>query len=133
MRLSPTTGFLQLEDLIGNQGDVALVVEYDNEFPLSSTITAFSEISPLPSPTDISLCYFEACNTNQCTNMRMSKDCNCEHSLQSTCTISSIDTPLATFVVKKKYKLVTQKVQPILDTLPFVFLYQTQYYQQSAC
>ena len=97
------------------------MVEYDNEFPLSSTITAFSEISPLPSPTDISLCYFEACDTNQCTNMRMSKDHNCEHSLWSTCTISSIDTPLATFVVKKKYKLVAQKARLILDTLPLRF------------
>ena len=86
------------------------MVEYDNKFPISSMITAFSEISPLPSPTEISLCYFEACNTNQCTNMRMSKDRNHKHSLQSTCTISSIDAPLMTFMAKKKYKPVTRKV-----------------------
>ena len=121
MHLSPLTGFLQLKDLIGDQGDVALVVEYDNEFPVSSMITTFSELLPSPSPTDISLCYFEACDTNQCTNMRMSKDHSCEHSLWSTCTISSIDTPLATFVAKKKYKLVARKVQLILDTLPLHF------------
>ena len=80
------------------------MVEYDNEFPISSTIIAFSEISPLPSQTDISLCYFEACDTNQYTNMRMPKDCNNEHSLWSNCMISGKDALLATFVVRKKYK-----------------------------
>ena len=49
----PFTGFLQLEDLIHNQGDVTLVVEYENKFPNYSTIIAFSEISSSPSPTDI--------------------------------------------------------------------------------
>ena len=121
MHLPPVTRFLRLEDLIGNQGDVTLVVEYDNKFPISSAIIAFSEISSSPSLTDISLCYFEACDTNQCTNMRMSKDRNRKHSLWSTCTISSISAPLATFTVKKKYKPVAQKVRPILDTLPSHF------------
>ena len=51
----------------------------------------------------------------------MSKDCNFEHSVQSTCMISSNDTLLATFAAKKKYKPVTQKVRPILDTLPSRF------------
>ena len=119
--MSPVTGFLRLEDLIHNQGDVAIVVEYENKFPNSSTIIAFSEISSSPSPTDISLCYFEAWDTNQCTNTRMSEDRNSEHSLRSTCTISSNDAPLATFVAKKKYKPVAQKVQLILDTLPSRF------------
>ena len=121
MHMSPVTGFLRLEDLIRDQGDVALVVEYENKFPNSSTIIPFSEISSLPSPTDISLCYFEACDTNQCTNTRMSEDRNREHSLRSTCTISSNDAPLATFAAKKKYKPVAQKVRPILDTLPSRF------------
>ena len=107
MHLLPITGFLRLEDLISDQGDVALVVEYDNKFPNSSAIIAFSEISPSPSLTDISFCYFEACNTNQCTNTRMHKDCNHKHSVRSTCMISSNDAPLTTFVVKKKYKPVT--------------------------
>ena len=102
--LLPVTRFLRLEDLIGDQGDVALVVEYDNKLPDSSSIITFSEISPLPSPTDISLCYFEACDTNQCTNMRMSKDRNREHSVWSTCMISSNNALLATFAAKKKYK-----------------------------
>ena len=35
--------------------------------------------------------------------------------------ISSNNTPLATFVAKKKYKPVAQKVRPILDTLPLHF------------
>ena len=48
----------------------------------------------------------------------MSEDRNCEHSLRSTCTISSNDALLATFAAKKKYKPVARKVQPILDTLP---------------
>ena len=65
--MSPFSRFLRLEDLIRDQGDVTLVVEYENKFPNYSTIIAFSEISSSPSPTDISLCYFEACNTNQCT------------------------------------------------------------------
>ena len=99
---APATEFLQLEDLINNQGDVALVVEYDNKFPTSSMITAFSEISPLPSLIDISFCYFEACDTNQCTNMRMSKDHNRKHSLRSTCMISSNDAPLVTFTAQKE-------------------------------
>ena len=86
------------------------MVEYDNKFPNSYTIIAFSEISSSSSLTDISLCYFEACNTNQYTNMRMFKDHNREHSVQSTYTISSNDAPLATFVAKKKYKPVAQKV-----------------------
>ena len=51
----------------------------------------------------------------------MSKDRNREHSLRSTCTISSNDAPLATFAAKKKYKLVARKVRPILDTLPSRF------------
>ena len=117
----PFTGFLRLEDLICDQGDVTLVVEYENKFPNYSTIITFSEILFSPSPTDISLCYFEACNTNQCTNTRMSKDSNREHSVLSTCTISSNDAPLATFAAKKKYKPVPQKVRLILDTLPLHF------------
>ena len=121
MHLSPVTGFLRLEDLIGDQGDVALVVEYDNKFPDSSAKIAFSEISPLPSLTDISLCYFDACDTNQCTNTRKHKDCDHEHSVRSTCMISSNDAPLATFAAKKKYKPVARKVRPILDTLPSNF------------
>ena len=84
-------------------------------------ITTFSEIPPSPSTTDISLCYFEACNNNQCTYKRMSKDHDREHSLWSTCMISSIDMPLTTFTAKKKYKLVAWKVRPILDTLPSHF------------
>ena len=108
--MSPITGFLRLEDLIHDQGDVALVVEYENKFPNSSTIIAFSEILSSPSLTDISLCYFEAWDTNQCTKTRMSEDRNREHSLQSTCTISSNDAPLTTFTAKKKYKPVTRKV-----------------------
>ena len=119
--LSPATRFLQLKDLISDQGDVTLVVEYDNKFPLTSMITSSSEISPLPLPTDVSLCYFEACNTNQCTNMRMTNNCSCELFPQSTCMISSINAPLMTFTAKKKYKLVAQKVQPILNTLPSRF------------
>ena len=119
--MSPVTRFLRLEDLICDQGDVALVVEYENKFPNYSTIIAFSEISSSPSPTDISLCYFEACDTNQCTNTRMPEDRNREHSLRSTCTISSNNAPLATFAAKKKYKPVAQKVRPILDTLPSHF------------
>ena len=107
--MSPVTGFLQLEDLIRDQGDVALVVEYENKFPNSCTIIAFSEILSSPSLTHISLCYFEACDTNQCTNTRMSEDCNREHSLRSTCTISSNDALLATFTAKKKYKLVAER------------------------
>ena len=110
VHMLPITRFLRLEDLISDQGDVALVVEYDNKFPDSSVIITFSEISPLPSPTDVSLCYFEACDTNQSTNTRMSKDRNCEHSVQSTCMLSSNNTPLATFVAKKKYKPVARKV-----------------------
>ena len=102
--MSPITEFLRLEDLIRDQGDVALVVEYENKFPNYSTIIAFSEISSSPSPTDISLCYFEACDTNQCTNTRMSKDRDWEHCVRSTCMISSNDAPLATFAAKKKYK-----------------------------
>ena len=121
VHMSPVTGFLRLEDLIGNQGDVALVVEYDNKLPDSSSIITFSEISPSHSLTDISLCYFEACDTNQCTNTRMSKDRNREHSLRSTCRITSNDAPLATFAAKKKYKPVARKVRLILDTLPSRF------------
>ena len=86
------------------------MVEYDNKFPNSSAIIAFSEISPSPSPTDISLCYFDACDTNQCTNMRMHKDRDHEHSVRSTCTISSNSALLTTFAAKKKYKPVARKV-----------------------
>ena len=58
VHLLPATRFLQLKDLISDQGDVTLVVEYDNEFPISSIITTFSENFHLPSPTDISLLFW---------------------------------------------------------------------------
>ena len=51
----------------------------------------------------------------------MSKDRNREHCVLSTCRISSNDAPHATFAAKKKYKPVTRKVRPILDTLPSCF------------
>ena len=97
------------------------MVEYENKFPNSSTIIVFSEISSSPSLTDISLCYFEACDTNQCTNTRKHKDHYRKHSVRSMCMISSNNTPLATFAAKKKYKPVARKVRPILDTLPSCF------------
>ena len=34
------------KDLISDQGDVTLVVEYDNKFPGTSMITSVSEIPP---------------------------------------------------------------------------------------
>ena len=48
-------------------------------------------------------------------------DCDDEGLLWSTCMLFSTDEPLTTFAVKKKYKLVTQKVWPILSTLPSHF------------
>ena len=122
MNLLPSSGFLQLEDLMGNQGDVAFVVDYDSKDPSSSIITSYSCLLPSCSETDVALCYFEVCNTTVCTTTPpFVNDCDNEGLLQSTCTLFSADKLLTTFAVKKKYKPVTQKVWPILGTLPSCF------------
>ena len=57
----PDPGILQLEDLISDQGDIALVIETDSTSPDTPKIPSFSCLPPSPSQTDIALCYFEAC------------------------------------------------------------------------
>ena len=90
---------------MGNQGDVAFVVDYDSKDPGSSIITSYSCLLPSCSEADVALCYFEACNTTVCTTMSpFVNDCDDEGLLWSTCTLFSADEPLVTFAVKKKYK-----------------------------
>ena len=120
--LLPSSGFLQLEDLMGNQGDVTFVVDIDSKDLGSSFITSYSCLLPLCMKADVALCYFKACNTTVCTTMTpFVNDHDDEGLSQSTCTLFSTDEPLTTFAAKKKYKPVARKVQPILSTLPSCF------------
>ena len=90
---------------MGNQGDVAFVVDYDSKDPGSSIITSYSCLLPLHLEADVALCYFEACNTTVCTTMPpFVNDHGNEGLLQSTCILSSTDELLTTSAVKKKYK-----------------------------
>ena len=92
---------------MGNQGDFVFVVDYDSKDPGSSIITLYSCLLPLRSEADVALCYFEACNTTVCTTTSpFVNDRNNEGLLWSTCMLFSADELLATFAVKKKYKLV---------------------------
>ena len=123
---SPEPGFLQLEDLISDQGDVTLVIEYDSRSPYTPQIVSYSCLSLLASLFDIALCYFEASSLNLCTsNLQLASKCDRVPLWQLPRTPAGMDTPLntplATFVAKKKYKLVTLKVRPVLGTLPSQF------------
>ena len=102
---------------MGNQGDVAFVVDYDSKDPGSSIITSYSCLLPSCSETNVALCYFEVCTTTP----PFVNDCDNEGLSQSTCTLFSADELLTTFAVKKKYKPVIRKVWPILGTLPSCF------------
>ena len=107
---------------MGNQGDVAFVVDIDSKDPGSSFITLYSRLLPSRSDADVALCYLKACNTTVCTTTSpFVNDHDDEGLSQSTCTLFSTDEPLVTFTAKKKYKLVARKVWPILGTLPSRF------------
>ena len=122
MNRSPSSGFLRLEDLISNQGDIPLVIETDSTSPDTHKILSFSRLPPSPSRTDIALCYFEACGLDLCTNSFQLADVSDRHSLSHPLQPPSpSDTPLVALVTKKKYKPVALKTHPVLGTLPSKF------------
>ena len=107
---------------MGNQGDVAFVVDIDLKDPGSSFITSYSCLLPSCSEADVALCYLKACNTTVGnTTSPFVNDRDDEGLSRLTCTLFSTDEPLATFAAKKKYKPVARKVRPILSTLPSRF------------
>ena len=113
---------MRIEDLISDQGDVAFIVEYDHGLQNSCKIIAYTSLPPSPSATDIALCYLNACDSESCNSiipLTNSRDGSTLSRLP--CTISSADTPLATFAAKKKYKPVARKTRPVLGTLPARF------------
>ena len=113
---------MRLEDLIGDQGDVAFIVEYDHRLQNSCKITACTSLPPSLSSTDIALCYLSACDSESCnTIIPLTNSRDGAEPSRSPCTIFSADTPLATFATKKKYKPVARKVRPVLGTLPARF------------
>ena len=123
MHHAPQPGFLQLEDLIGDQGDIPLIIKTNSMSPNTPKILSFSCLPPLPSQKDIALCYFEASHINPCTTtFQLANECN-KHSLSCPTQLSSpADTPpLTTLVVKKKYRPVALKTHPVLGTLPSKF------------
>ena len=89
---------------MGNQGDIAFVVDYDSKDPGSSIITSYSCLLPSHSEADVALCYFEACTTVCTTMSPFVNDRDDEGLSWSTCTLFSADEPLVTFTAKKKYK-----------------------------
>ena len=122
MDRSPEPRFLQLKDLISDQGDIALIIENDSMSPDTHKILSFSHLPHFPSPTDIALCYFEACGLDTCTNTFQLADVSnrrsSSHPLQPP---SPSDAPLIALLTKKKYKLVALKIHPVLGTLPSKF------------
>ena len=122
MNRPPEPRFLRLEDLISDQGDIALVIETDPMSPNTLKILSFSRLLPSPSWTDITLCYFEACGLDPCMNMFQLADISDRHALsQPLRPPSPSDTPLTALVTKKKYKPVALKTHPVLGTLPSKF------------
>ena len=119
---SPKPGFLQLEDLISNQGDIMLIIKTDPMSHNTPKILSFSCLPPLPSQSDITLCYFKACGLDPCTNTFQLTNNSDRHSLSPPARPSlPSDTPLITLVTKKKYKPVALKTHPVLGTLPSKF------------
>ena len=122
MNHSPSSGFLRLEDLISDQGDIALVIETDSTALDTHKILSFSCLPPSPFQTDIALCYFEACGLDPCTNTFQLTDVSDRRSLSHPLRHPSpSDTPLIALVTKKKYKPVALKTHPVLGTLPSKF------------
>ena len=122
MHRSPKPGFLRFEDLINDQGDIALIIETDPTSPDTPKILSFSCLLPSPSQLDIALCYFEACGLGPCTNTFQLTDNSDRHPLLCPPQPSSpSDTQLGTLVTKKKYKPVALKTHPVLSTLPSKF------------
>ena len=113
---------MRLEDLISDQGDIALVIETDSTSPDTPKILSFSCLPPSPSQTDIALCYFEACGLDPCTSTLQLADvsdrCSLLYPLRPPL---PPDTPLVALVTKKKCKLVALKTHPVLSTLPSKF------------
>ena len=122
MNHSPEPGFLQLKDLISDQGDITLVIKTNTTSPNTHKILSFSRLPPSPSRTDIALCYFEACGLDPCTNTFQLADVSNRHSLSHPLRPPlPSDTPLVALVTKKKYKPVALKTHPVLSTLPSKF------------
>ena len=92
-----------------------LVIEYDSRSPYTPQIALYSCLSLSPSLFDITLCYFEASSLHLCTsNFQLASEYNRVPLWQPPWTPAGadtlLDTPLATFAVKKKYKPVAIKV-----------------------
>ena len=117
---------MQLEDLISDQGDVTLVIEYHSWCTYTPQIVSYSCLSLLPSLFDSTLCYFEASSLDPCTsNFQLASEGDRVPLWQLLWTPAGTDTPLntplTTFVAKRKYKPVALKVQPVLGMLPSHF------------
>ena len=129
---SPDSRFLRLEDLISDQGDIALVIETDSMSPDTHKILSFSCLPPSPSRTDIALCYFEACGLNPCTNTFQLADVSNRHSMSYPLQPPlPSNTPLVTLVTKKKYKPVALKTHPVLGIFTFKILHRAEHHRRS--
>lgn len=108
------SGFLELDDLVTDQGEINLVFEFDPTSPDDIICTSYSFLSPLPSTSDVTLCYYDACNPDTSTFTFASATTSTHATAVSTHTSTSpCNLPFNTFAAtKKKYKPVALKTCP---------------------
>ncbi|ETW82681.1 hypothetical protein HETIRDRAFT_165449 [Heterobasidion irregulare TC 32-1] len=121
-----TSGFLRLDELIQDQGEVALIISTDHDTPHFPLIEASSDFhSPSPSRRDLCLKYIMASDLGPENHLKNNLDSDMlslfssvvPGSLHST----DIADPVAIFAAKRKYKPVAQKTRPVLADLPEKF------------
>ena len=125
-----TTEFLDIEELISDQGDIAIIIEEHPDTPGQYFISAYQPLqSDSPTEQDISNSYLSACDLPDSPNPPLANS-----SSDSTLTAPSFDTPIYTLrpsdsttnqseaqastFVTRKYKPVAKKVRAVLADLP---------------
>jgi hypothetical protein len=130
--------FYHVEDLIADQGDIAIIIKYEpNTQPQIFISSYMSFNSPHASDKDVIFSYLTACNPS-ITNTDFSSSAyqlqaaGSTYQLQSTSPVTTLTMNISkdcrkplegseqvlTFIVKKKYKPVTLKMRPLLADLP---------------
>ena len=140
-----TTEFLDIEELISDQGDIAVIIEEHPDTPGQYFISTYQPLqSDLPTEQDISNSYLSACNIpdsdfdfDQFNYLLVPDPPLANPSSDLTSTAPTFDTPIYTLrlsesttnqsevqastFITRKYKPVAKKVHAVLANLPDIY------------
>src|SRR5882762_4307180 len=114
-------GFLSIDELVNNQGELALILEFDHTQNVCN-IEACAQLPADATQKELAAAYFSLCDSNSPTLSPFFSDSDANTPCANAARVFIINsrTPLAIFA-GKKYKPVARKIRPIETELPSRF------------